>query len=98
MINRIVCMKFQPQHVEDFKQLFDERKEKIKNSPGCHGVKLLQDIHDTTLFFTYSFWESEDDLNNYRHSAFFAATWKKTKAMMDGKAKAWSTNIENEAS
>ncbi len=96
MIHRIVRMQFHKQHIDDFKGLFDQRKTKIKASAGCHGVKLLQDKNDPCIFFTFSLWESEQDLNNYRNSSFFADTWKLTKSMMESKAKAWSTSLINE--
>jgi len=90
MITRIVKMHFSEEHIDDFRSLFVEVREKIRGFEGCHGVELLQDIHEPCIFFTYSHWDSEDALNAYRHSDLFAATWKKTKAMFSDKAKAWS--------
>jgi heme-degrading monooxygenase HmoA len=40
--------------------------------------------------FTYSQWESEAHLNNYRASDLFAVTWRDTKAKFAHKAEAWS--------
>jgi len=92
MITRIVKMKFSENHVDDFRSLFVEVREKIRGFEGCHGVELLQGIQDPTIFFTYSHWDSEDALNKYRHSKLFGATWKRTKAMFSEKAEAWSVD------
>ncbi len=90
MIIRIVKMKFQAGSVDTFLALFEEIREDISGFDGCQHVKLLQDRHDPTVFFTYSKWDSESHLNAYRHSAFFDATWKKTKALFDARPEAWS--------
>lgn len=83
-------MQFQKDKIDEFKKLFENRKEKIESQDGCHSVTLMQDISDPTKIFTYSIWDNEDCLNAYRHSDFFQETWKKTKAMFDGKPEAWS--------
>ena len=90
MIVRIVTMQFQSDKIATFKTLFDERKEKIRQFPGCYYLELLQGENDKHIFKTYSHWESEDHLNAYRHSELFAETWKLTKAMFAAKPKAIS--------
>lgn len=92
MITRIVKMHFKQGHVEDFKQLFEEVKMRIAHFPGCYGLTLLQDHHLPQTFFTYSIWEDEKALDNYRKSDLFAETWKKTKVLFDSNAQAWTTN------
>lgn len=93
MIRRIVKLTFQEDKIEDFKQIFLDSKEKIVNMEGCHSVDLLQHKNQPNIFFTYSFWNSEADLNNYRHSELFGKTWKKTKALFSDKPEAWSTEF-----
>ncbi len=90
MIKRIVKLTFKPEKVEIFKALFEERKEQIRHFAGCQYLELLQDKHQSNIFFTYSFWSSEADLNNYRHSEFFKDTWEKTKTLFDDKPEAWT--------
>ena len=90
MIIRLVKMKFNQNHRSDFVSLFNERKEIIEGQEGCHSVRLFNDIKDENVFFTYSVWNSEGDLNTYRHSDFFKETWSRTKSMFDGKPNAWS--------
>jgi len=86
-------MQFKPEEVENFKQLFEERKEKIRAFPGCLYLELLQGTAaNDKVFFTYSYWESEEDLDNYRYSDLFAETWKLTKQMFSKKAEAISTH------
>jgi len=90
MITRIVKMTFQPEFIIQFQQLFEERKEKIRNMPGCIYLELLQEVKDGNVFFTYSNWEAEADLEYYRNSELFKDTWQKTKALFAQKAEAWS--------
>ncbi|GAA4452832.1 antibiotic biosynthesis monooxygenase family protein [Rurimicrobium arvi] len=93
MIKRIVQMSFQPEHIEAFRQLFEERKQTIRSFEGCHFLELWQDVNHPNIFFTHSIWESEEHLNHYRFSAFFKETWTLTKSMFAEKAQAWSVQI-----
>ena len=81
-------MTFRPEKIDEFLEIFDSSKEKIRASEGCHRLELLKDINSPNIFFTYSHWESEEDLNNYRKSELFAATWAKTKEFFAEEAEA----------
>ncbi|KQC33546.1 antibiotic biosynthesis monooxygenase [Nonlabens sp. YIK11] len=85
MIVRIVQMHFSENKIDDFKVLFEDIKEKIRHQPGCEFLELYQGTDDPQTFFTYSYWNSSTDLNNYRNSALFQEIWPKTKAMFDQK-------------
>ena len=90
MILRIVKMKFKSEHCNEFLELFNKYHSQIAGFKNCISVELLRDINDTDIFFTYSKWESESDLNNYRESELFKLVWAQTKAMFEQKAEAWS--------
>lgn len=90
MIKRIVKMTFKPEHVEDFSNYFPEIVNQIKARKGCLDVELLQDINDNRIYFTYSKWESEADLNAYRKSELFGEVWPKVKKWFEAKPEAWS--------
>lgn len=90
MIVRIVKMIFLPEQVQSFVQLFDERKERIRNFEGCHHLELWKESGKENIFFTYSHWENEQALDHYRFSEFFKETWGLTKALFAQKAEAWS--------
>lgn len=90
MIIRIVKLTFKPEAVETFKQYFPTVMHTIRSSEGCNLLQAWHEINDETIFFTYSIWNSEDDLNNYRHSDFFALFWKTVKPWFADKAQAWS--------
>lgn len=83
-------MQFEPEAVEEFQNLFERNKEKIRHFEGCNRLELYQDKNKSNIFFTYSYWESEYHLNAYRHSALFAEVWAATKAGFSEKAEAWS--------
>ena len=92
MFTRIVKMTFREDCVAEFKANFDQNKELIRNFEGCQHLKLLRDKNNPNIFFTYSIWESEDHLENYRHSELFAGVWAKTKVLFDDKPEAWSVD------
>ena len=92
MLIRIVKMSFHQEHIPAFLENFYHNKEKIKNSEGNMFLELYQDIDNPCIFFTYSHWESENDLNNYRKSALFGEVWKFTKTLFNDKPEAWSLN------
>lgn len=90
MIVRIVKMKFRQEEVENFLKLFHEVENKIRNYEGCKGLQLLRQTDDPTTLFTYSLWDSEENLNHYRFSELFKSTWAKTKILFADEPKAWS--------
>ncbi len=85
MLIRIVKMEFQQGKVNTFLDLFKATRDKIANFDGCFGVELLQTTDNGNSFFTYSKWNSEQDLENYRNSELFKQTWAKTKIMFSNK-------------
>jgi len=90
MIVRIVQMTFRNDAVGDFTALFEERKEIIRGFAGCRHLELWQDTTHENVFFTYSMWDAQSDLDHYRFSAFFKDTWGRTKALFAEKPQAWS--------
>ncbi|MBT8268333.1 MAG: antibiotic biosynthesis monooxygenase [Flavobacteriaceae bacterium] len=92
MLIRIVKMNFKTEEIDNFLELFSRYKNDIRKSTGCCGLELYQDIDELNMFFTYSFWESQQDLEHYRQSEIFKMVWPKTKAMFKDKADAWSVN------
>lgn len=92
MIVRIVQMIFKEENIDTFLEIFQNSKNAIRQFEGCTELILYKDASDAGVFFTYSIWESEEHLNNYRSSALFKYTWAKTKVLFDDKPKAWTLN------
>ena len=82
MLVRIVKMRFQEDKIEAF----------LENFEGNRLLELYQDKNDLRIFFTYSYWEKESDLENYRKSELFGKVWKFTKALFSDKPEAWSVD------
>jgi hypothetical protein len=93
MIKRIVKLTFQADKTDDFIQIFEESKTKIRAREGCHHVEMLRAVSPTNVFFTLSIWENEDALNAYRDSELFVTTWAKTKILFSDKPAAWTVNL-----
>jgi quinol monooxygenase YgiN len=92
MFVRIVKMSFHQEHIPTFLSIFEEKKEFIRASEGCNLLELYQDKNNLDLFFTYSYWNTAQDLENYRNSALFKDVWAKTKALFNAKPEAWSVD------
>ena len=92
MFIRIVKMSFHEENIPKFLENFNLMKEKIRNAPGNRYLELYQDRNNPEIFFTYSFWETEADLENYRQSALFDDVWTFTKKLFNGKPEAWSVD------
>lgn len=92
-LQRIVKMTFQKEHCEAFEEYFDSIKKQVGGQPGCSGVKLLKDISNNGVYFTYSYWDNETSLNAYRRTELFGEVWPKVKAWFSEKAEAWSTEV-----
>ncbi len=90
MIVRIVKMTFDPSGVSDFLKNFAANKEAIRASEGCLRLELLQQHDAENVFFTYSWWDDPQSLENYRHSQLFKEVWAFTKALFCEKPEAWS--------
>ena len=90
MFVRIVKMSFKADKIDVFLTNFNNNKEKIRNTKGCNLLELYRDKTNLNIFFTYSYWETEQDLENYRNSDLFINVWAKTKVLFNDKPKAWS--------
>ena len=92
MLVRIVKMSFNNTLIDRFLNLFETHKYDIRSYPGCAYLELYQDKEQKNIFFTYSYWKSEVELNNYRQSELFKEVWSETKKLFNDKPLAWSVN------
>ena len=93
MVTRIVKMSFDKSNSALFLEIFNEHREQIRAAEGCTYLELWQtEENDSALFFTHSRWDSEEHLNNYRHSDIFKIVWPKTKALFNAPPQAWTVN------
>jgi len=90
MITRIVKLEFQEDRTAEFLSFFDTINHIVNEFPGCFGMKLYQDIDRPNVIMTYSHWQSQEDLNNYRNSEAFGQIWPKIKPWFEKKPEAWS--------
>ena len=88
---RVVRMTFRPEEAPAFLENFEAHKSLIRNFPGCQHLELWQDQNQKNIFVTYSHWESEMALNQYRDSELFKSVWGFTKTLFSEKPQAWST-------
>lgn len=85
-------MSFHPEHIPQFLSNFESKKAFIRSSKGCQLLELYRDKNKPSVFFTYSYWDDEQDLENYRNSALFKSVWAETKVLFNDKPEAWSVN------
>ena len=92
MFIRIVKLTFEDSFIEQFQINFENQKDKIKGFKGCLHLELLQDKDCRNRFFTYSHWDKEESLENYRNSELFKGIWAITKPHFIEKPEAWSVD------
>lgn len=92
MFVRIVKMSFHEENIPAFMENFELIKTHIRNAPGNRFLELYQDKKNPCILFTYSYWETESDLENYRNSALFDEVWTFTKKLFNDKPEAWSVD------
>ena len=92
MIVRIVKLNFKRENIASFEQIFEETKDRIRNFNGCSNLELYQSIEEPGIFFTYSYWSSDEALQAYRQSEFFNRVWGNTKVLFKEQPQAWSLN------
>ena len=92
MFIRIVKLTLKKENIASLEQIFEETKNFIRNFEGCLFLELYQDRKHPNIFFTYSKWEKEENLDDYRKSEFFRNVWGKTKLLFEEKPEAWSVN------
>jgi heme-degrading monooxygenase HmoA len=85
-------MSFHEEKIPAFLENFELMKTQIRNAPGNRFLELYQDKKNKSIFFTYSYWETEEDLENYRKSELFNEVWSFTKKLFNNKAEAWSVD------
>ena len=85
-------MSFVESYVDQFIENFNLVKEQIRCFEGCKFLELYRDKQQKNVFFTYSYWKTEADLENYRKSDLFKNVWSKTKPLFNAKPEAWSVD------
>ena len=92
MLIRIVKLSFHPEHIPAFLDNFHVMKDEIRKAQGNRLLELYRDRENDNVFFTYSYWESAEDLENYRKSELFSGVWSFTKKLFNAKPEAWSVD------
>lgn len=90
MLIRVVKLTIKENKADDFATASKQNQKKILAFPGCLHLEMYRDIKSANVFITYSHWEDEDALNNYRNSALFEGIWANVKPLFAEKAMAWS--------
>jgi heme-degrading monooxygenase HmoA len=85
-------MSFHEENISAFLENFELMKIHIRNAPGNRFLELYQDKNNPSILFTYSYWETEADLENYRKSKLFDEVWTFTKKLFNDKPEAWSVD------
>jgi len=91
MITRIVKLTIKPEEINNFRKNFDVVKTQIVSFKGCTHLELLEEVSKSGVYFTYSIWDTEDNLELYLRSGLFLETWQSVKPLFAAKAEAWST-------
>ena len=92
MITRLVKLSLQPDKARQFEALFYQTQALIEGFEGCHKTNLFKVADNDSQYFTISYWNTEQDLENYRASTLFKNVWSQVKPLFSAKAEAWTLN------
>ncbi|MBO6576125.1 MAG: antibiotic biosynthesis monooxygenase [Rhodothermales bacterium] len=90
---RLVRLTLRPDAIEEFLDIFAEAAPRIRATPGCLSLELWQDTRYPNILSTHSRWQTAAALEAYRSSAYFEATWKRTRALFAAPPFAASHNL-----
>lgn len=93
MIKRIVRLQFNPDKVEEFLNVYKKHINSMAKRPECISLELLKEKGTLSTFYTFSIWESEDALHEYRSSEYFRDIWGRIKPWFSEKAQAWTLEM-----
>ena len=96
MIRRIVKLSILENEIAHYRSLFLKNRKAIRSFKGCQHVEMFHCISEPSIFFTYSHWDNEESLEEYRNSDLFRSIWTKVKPLFADKAEAWSLNLVDE--
>lgn len=97
MITRLVKLSLQSDKAKEFETIFYQTQSLIESFEGCQKTNLLKVEGTQSQYFTISYWQTEQDLENYRASTLFKSVWAKVKPLFSEKAEAYTLNGVNPA-
>lgn len=92
-ITRLVKMTFRSDAINTFLELFEKKKQLIRDFPGCNHLELWQDLHDPSICFTCSRWETQMRWSNTGILPFLKIPGKPQNSYLLKKPRAWSVEI-----
>jgi heme-degrading monooxygenase HmoA len=92
MITRLVKLSLQQAKAAEFEILFYQTQPLIENFEGCQKTNLLKVEDAEDQYFTISYWDTKQHLENYRNSELFKSVWSKVKPLFSQRAAAWTLN------
>ncbi len=87
-------MTFKSGCTDDFLRIFHNSMHKIRRYPGCSRLELWSDNQDPDVFVTYSHWENNRALENYRKSELFKTVWAETRKLFKEEPMAFSSKLK----
>ena len=94
MITRIVRMEFHPENADEFLAHFKSIAHLIRGFPGVQHLELHRDAGQSNVFYTFSKWDGENELEVYRQSELFKTSWARAKTWFSAKPQAFSLRRE----
>lgn len=91
---RLVHLTIAPAKVDEFLAHFDEKSDEIRAFDGCEHLELWQSERYPGRMTTFSKWQDEEALDDYRRSILFKETWSTVKPLFAAPAQASSYRLK----
>ena len=90
MITRLVKLSIRPDEAAEFEAIFHRSQALIEAFDGCQKTNLFKVADAGSQYFTISYWNTTECLENYRSSTLFREVWSTVKPLFSARAEAWT--------
>ena len=92
MITRIIKLRLKDS-TDEFIKYINSIHDEIFQFTGCHNMEVLNDKDDPKVFFIYTIWKNETELNKFRNSSFNRNFWNTLQDLCESRPEVWT--VEN---
>ncbi|MBI4648104.1 MAG: antibiotic biosynthesis monooxygenase [Bacteroidia bacterium] len=92
MITRIVKVSVHDSKIDDFVSFMESVRDHMLAFNGCEHWEVLNDKTNKNIFFSYSIWKSEKELEAYKYSTLYKQIWSTCKQWFTKESQAWTVD------
>jgi heme-degrading monooxygenase HmoA len=96
-IARVIIIKAPEEKFKEAEQIWKEDCAPLmRRQKGCRAEKFMRSLDHPDLYISYSEWDSQEDIDNYRNSEDHKKIRTESRALQGSRAVVWTYEILNE--